>query len=71
MRTVAFVTVILLFNSCSSTDEPSFIDDRAGILSSQQKDYLRDYNEVLLNDLDIHFKLVILAERSEDINETA
>ena len=69
----AFLLMVTLFFSCSCSngDEPSFLDDRAGLLSSQQKEYLNDYNNALLKDLDIHFKLIILAERAEDINETA
>ena len=67
----ALLMTLFFFCSCSSGDEPSFLDDRAGLLSRQQKEYLNDYNNALLKDLDIHFKLIILAEPAEDINQAA
>ncbi len=71
MRIPLLLATLFLFCSCSNGDEQSFLDDRAGLLSRQQKEYLKDYNRALLKDLDIHFRLIILAEQAEDINETA
>lgn len=70
VRSIILVVVGLL-SSCSIDDDGSFLDDQAGILSNQEKQYLTTYNEALLGDLDIHFKLIILADRAADINEKA
>jgi hypothetical protein len=61
----------LLLNACSSQDEPHFIDDRPGLLAIDEKSHLQSYNDALLNDLDIHFKLIILDETTDDIDRTA
>lgn len=60
-----------LFTSCSTEPEPSFLDDRADILTREEKEHLTAYNEALLRDLDIHFKLIILAQEAPDINSLA
>ena len=56
--------------ACDSGDTP-FLDDRANILTDSEKQAIISYNEVLLSELDIHFKLIILRSAAEDINEMA
>jgi len=60
--------VLALLPGCSSEPEPSFLEDRAHLLTRTEKEHLTAYNEALLRDLDVHFKLIILAEEALDIN---
>ncbi len=71
IRAMTFLLVVFYLNSCSDNNEPSFLDDRPTLLNEAQRTYLNDYNKALLRDLDIHFKLIILADRAEDIDELA
>jgi uncharacterized membrane protein YgcG len=70
-RTIILIIITCLLVSCSKGEEQSFFEDQAGFLNEAQKQYLNDYNNALLDDLDIHFKLIILAEQAEDIDEMA
>lgn len=70
-RTIILVIMSCLLISCSKGGEQSFLEDQAGLLGEAQKQYLKDYNNALLHDLDIHFKLIILAEQTADIDEMA
>lgn len=73
-RYVFVLLVILtscLVNSCFTGDEEFFLQDRAGVLTTQEQERIIDYNRILLKDLDIHFKLIILAEEANDINALA
>ena len=68
-----FCTFLLLMATCgcSSSQEKAFLDDRAGLLSQTEQDHLVKYNAALLEDLDIHFKLIVLNAKTEDINRLA
>jgi len=70
-RTIIRIIFTFFLISCSKGDEQSFLEDQAGLLDEAQKQYLNDYNNALLHDVDIHFKLIILAEQAEDIDEMA
>ncbi len=66
-----FFALIWLLAACSNQDKPHFIDDQPGLLALEEKTHLQSYNKALLNDLDIHFKLIILDKPASDINHTA
>jgi len=57
--------------SCSADKGPVFLEDRADILTKEERQQIIEYHQVLLRELDIEFKLIILAELSEDINQAA
>lgn len=64
-------SLIFLFCSCSVEQAKLFLDDRAGLLTKEQEAQVEQYHEVLLRDLDVHFRLVILEKESADINRDA
>lgn len=68
-----FCTFLLLATifGCSSSPETAFLDDRAGLLSQAEREHLVKYNAALLDDLDIHFKLIVLNAKADDINRLA
>lgn len=66
-----FLFILIQLFGCSGDSPDSFLDDRAGFLTDQEQEHLVRYNKALLNDLDIHFKLVILKEKALDINDRA
>lgn len=68
---VALAFLGVLFPGCSSEPESAFLEDRAHLLTREEKEHLTAYNEALLRDLDVHFKLIILAEETLDINSLA
>ena len=70
---LTFCALLLLATifGCSSQEEVTFLDDRAGLLSQAERAHLVQYNAALLDDLDIHFKLIVLKEKADDINELA
>lgn len=65
-----FLLLLTTFG-CSSSQEKAFLDDRAGLLSQAEQEHLVKYNAALLDDLDIHFKLIVLNAKAEDINRLA
>jgi uncharacterized protein len=69
----AAVSVIFLFsNRCLSLETPrDFIDDRPGLLTEHEKDRISRFHRALLNDLDIHIKVIILESGSSDIDREA
>ena len=71
-KSVAFLlmAIVVAFCSCQS-GESSFLEDQAGILTDNEKQKVVDYNEVLLSELDIHFKLIILGSAADNIDQTA
>ncbi len=61
----------MLLLSCSG-DGREFLDDRAGLLDQPSRERLIAYHRALLEDFNIHCRLVVLKEASTDINrETA
>lgn len=61
----------LFLCSCSNVDEYQFVEDRGGLLTNEQLELLQAYHQALLQDLDVHFKLIVLEEKAGDINELA
>lgn len=53
------------------TDDSSFVDDQADLLSSDQEERIVALNRQLLKDLDIHFLVVVLDAPAFDINAKA
>lgn len=64
---LACVTLI----ACSGQNDEHFLDDRAGILLIEEKQRITRLNRLLLTELDIHFKLLTLKKKSDDINSLA
>jgi uncharacterized protein len=64
--------LLLLPAACRDRSKPpSFIDDRAGLLTSAERGRIENYHRRLLKDLDIHLDVVILTGRSADIDAEA
>ena len=59
-----------LLSSCGG-DNRDFLDDRAGLLDKPSRERLIAYHRALLEDFNIHCKLVVLEEASFDINRDA
>jgi len=72
-----FMTVICLLGTislleCTHKDSSdAFIRDGAGLLSAEQKSRIAKLNQKLLEDLDIHFQVVILTQSPPDLNARA
>jgi len=66
-------TLIFLISSggCHKENGSDFIDDRACLLSDHEKERVTLLSEKLLEDLDIHIKVVILRKSPPDINQKA
>ena len=66
-------TLIFLISSggCHKENGSDFIDDRARLLSGHEKERVTLLCEKLLEDLDIHIKVVILRKSPSDINQKA
>lgn len=63
--------LILLFGGCGTSERNEFLEDRDALLSDPEKERITVYNQILLRDLDIHFKLITLEKRAEDIDRLA
>lgn len=62
---------VFCFLGCTSSDDSSFMEDKANLLTREEQEHLILYNNALLKDFDIHFRLIILENKSEDINGLA
>ena len=63
--------LIVLGCSNSRSSQTDFIEDNLGILNESQITRIESYHEKLLEELDIHLKVVILTQKSEDIEQEA
>ncbi len=70
-RLAIVLAVTALLAACQSQQETAFVDDRAGLLTPERVARLNNYHDKLLQDLDIHFQLTILAESPGDLNQAA
>lgn len=68
-RGLLFVSVFLLL-SCSGGQD-SFVEDNGKLLSEQQLTRLESYHQTLLEQLDVHFKVISLDKKADDIDELA
>jgi len=66
--TVSFALIFLL-TACQSRRESPFVDDHAGLLKPEQVVRINRFHDRLLQDLDIHFHLVTLAESPGDLDQ--
>jgi uncharacterized protein len=68
-----FLVILTFFTgfSCSTSEDDFFLEDRAAILTPKEQNRIVDFSKVLLTDLDIHFKLLILDKKADDINTLA
>ncbi|OQX04985.1 MAG: hypothetical protein BWK76_28040 [Desulfobulbaceae bacterium A2] len=69
-RFLAFLFLLVL-SACNTTDHQDFLDDRPGLLDHQARQHIIEYHGALLKDFNIHCKVVILAQPSNDINSDA
>lgn len=60
----------LIMVGCSPSAE-SFVEDRGSLLREEEFQRLENLNSVLLEDIQIHFKLIILDQPADDINSLA
>ena len=63
--------ILFIFSACSSQSSSNFIEDRAGLLKEDARLRMAQYHRVLLEDLDIHFKLVILEKSPSSMDVAA
>ena len=63
--------VLSLLLSCSSAPEQSFIEDRAGLLTSEQKERLSEFQQLLLKERDVHLFVSTLDQPAADLDQTA
>ena len=70
---VAVVCIVFLVGDrCMSREASSdFIDDQPGLLTQDEKDRIARFHRSLLNDLDIHIKVVVLGTRCADLDQEA
>jgi hypothetical protein len=52
-------------------DHDGFVEDRGGLLGEREKERIRSLNGRLLQELDIHMKVIILDKRVSDIDQAA
>jgi len=72
MLVIFLMACVLVCTGCSHHgDDLDFVDDRAGLLTSGEKDRIARLGEKLLEELDIHIKTVVLKESPVDISEKA
>lgn len=62
---------VLLLSLLSCREEAGFLEDRPGLLTPAERERIVRYHERLLDEFDIHLKLVILAERAPDLDDLA
>ena len=58
-------------SSCCSGGENAFLEDRIATLTAGERQRIVSLNRILLTDLDIHFKLIILGKKTNEINGLA
>jgi len=63
--------ILLTATACRNHPETSFVDDRGGLLKTEQLIHLNNYHHLLLRNLNIHFQLTILAESPDDPDRKA
>lgn len=67
----ALLTLLLLAACTGKGKNASFVEDRAGLLSSPRKERIETFHRKLLDELDIELKVVTLRRKPADINGTA
>jgi uncharacterized protein len=65
---IVFIAIELV--GCADR-EPSFVEDRMGLLNDIQRQHIEAFHQSLWNDLGIYFYLVILDEPADDLLQTA
>lgn len=70
-RNLLLSLLCLVAAGCTDTQQDFWVDDRAALLQEDQVERLNRYHKVLFEQLDVHFKVVILEEASADIDKTA
>jgi len=66
-----FVFTFLLKACEKGPEGPFFIDDRARLLTKAEQGRIENFHRRLLEDLDIHLQVIVLAEAAEDIDAEA
>jgi hypothetical protein len=71
MSVLALLFLLLLLPACELPWTETFLSDQARLLTDAQSNRIKAYHEKLLEDLDIHFCVVILKETPALIEEKA
>lgn len=74
MRSAAVVICLFfacLAGGCGRPDPVMFCDDRAGLLSADRQERLRNFHRRLIADADIHLLVIILDQRARDLDREA
>lgn len=64
-----FIIIFFLWGCSSKESVTDFIDDQPTLLTKHERERIIQLNRKLLEELDIHIKVVILEEASPDINQ--
>jgi hypothetical protein len=71
LRLLGFGLLLVMSIGAGCSQDPAFVQDRAGLLGASEKDRLTRICRTLLTDVDIHMMTIILAAPSTDINAEA
>ena len=71
MKKRPLFVLIFLLALLGCREDPTFVEDRQGILSPSERSRLVRLHRTLLRELDIHLKLVVLNESPGDLNAFA
>lgn len=72
LLTLFLLLILFLLSACKERPAaPVFVEDRPEMLTAANRARIENYHRRLLEDLDIHLHLVILEERSRDIDAEA
>ncbi|MCW8860227.1 MAG: TPM domain-containing protein [Deltaproteobacteria bacterium] len=63
--------MLLSLSSCSSTPEPTFVQDRADLLSAAQEERLNEFQRLLLEEQDVHFFVTTLDQPTSNLDQKA
>jgi len=71
IRFIMSLILVCLLSGCSGEQKNVWVEDKAGLLKPEQIERLNRYHAVLFDDLDVHFRVITLAEKVTDIDQTA
>lgn len=71
IRFIISLILVCLLSGCRGEQENVWVEDKAGLLKPEQIERLNRYHAVLFDDLDVQFKVITLAEKVTDIDQTA
>ncbi|WP_163338256.1 TPM domain-containing protein [Desulfopila sp. IMCC35008] len=68
---IVLLLLLLILPGCYQNNESDFLEDQQKLLNQRERQHLVGFNQALLRDLDIHFKLIISDHELVDIDREA